>query len=152
MLQKRNPGVSVRKPEPWSEQRLRAQNEERLAEAVWSLGILGRSASPAVPTLFSVLETLRDTEGNSNRRVTAEALAEITRGTPDEDSALAALAKAWSSATPQENPVFARALRSFGPKAEQFVPKLKRFPPDASRTQIRRLQYPRSPAEQPVRK
>jgi HEAT repeat protein len=141
--QNRDPSLGVTKRESWSEQLLRDQNAERLGEAIWSLGILGRPAAPAIPVLLSVLETLRDTPGRNNRRVTAEALAEITRGTPDEDRVLAALAKAWTSATPQEKPVFARALRSFGPKAEQLVPELRHFPPDTGSTQIRRVRYPR---------
>ena len=65
--------------------------EELLAETVWSLGILGRSAAAAVPLLLSTFESAR--EVSNLRGMTAESLAEISRGTPEEDRVLACLAR-----------------------------------------------------------
>lgn len=122
----------------------------RLAEAAWSLGILGRAASSSVPLLISTFEA-PPTNSQHVRDVIAEALVEITRGTPDEDRVIAMLAKAWQATPPTERVVFARALRNLGPKSEQAVPDLKQFPRDESRTNIRRVRYPRSQGEQLVR-
>jgi hypothetical protein len=121
----------------------------QLAEAVWSLGILGRAAAPAVPLLLSTFESIP--EGATLRGLTAEALAEIVRGTPDEDSVLASLAKAWKTAPKDQKPAMARALRRLGPKSEQLVPELTQLAPDKTGSQIRPVRYPRSRHGFPVR-
>ena len=77
------------------------------AEAAWSLGILGRSAASAVPLLISTFEAAPESS-DVVREVIAEALAEISRGTPDEDRVLASLAKAWKTAPKTQKTVFAR--------------------------------------------
>ena len=69
--------------------------EELPAKAVWCLGILGRSAAPAVPLLLSTFESARKVSNLTG--ATAESLAEISRGTPDEERVLACLAKAWET-------------------------------------------------------
>jgi hypothetical protein len=137
---------------------LDSQQEFRLAEAVWSLGILGRSAVSAVPLLVSTFESTPVTFDHL-RGLIAESLAAISRGTPEEDRVIASLAKAWKTAP--ENPrttapenqktVLARALRRLGPKSEQLVPELRQLPPDKTGSQIRRVRYPRSRRGQPVR-
>jgi HEAT repeat protein len=126
------------------------RGEFRQAEAAWSLGILGRAAAPAVPLLISTFEAAP--EGSDQLRgIIAEALVEITRGTRDEDRVIASLARAWTTAPPEQKTVLARALRSLGPKSEQLVPELRQLPHDGTRTQIRRARYPRSDHEMPVR-
>jgi HEAT repeat protein len=124
--------------------------EEMQAEAAWSLGILGRSAASAVPLLISTLEAAPESS-DVVREVIAEALAEISRGTPDEDRVLASLAKAWKTASKKQKTVLARALRSLGPKSEQLVPELRQWPSDGTRSAIRRVRYPRSRRGIPVR-
>lgn len=126
------------------------QNEFRLAEDVWSLGILGRSAAPAVPLLLTTFESA-PVSSDHLRGLIAESLAEITRGAPAEDRVLATLAKARKTAPADQKAVLARALRSMGPKSEQLVPQLERLPADETRSQIRRVRYPRSRHEFPVR-
>jgi HEAT repeat protein len=116
--------------------------EECLAEAVWSLGILGRSAAPAVPLLLSTFESAR--EASNLRGLTAESLAEISRGTPDEDRVLASLASVWKTAPKEQKSAIARALRRLGPKSEQLVEGLRQWPADGTGSQIRRVRYPRS--------
>ena len=123
---------------------------ERLAEAAWSLGILGRSAAPAVPLLLSIFDAAPESSDNLPEIIT-EALAEITRGTPDEDRVIASLARAWKTAPKEQKPALARALRSLGPKSEQLVPELRQMPPDKSGSAIRRVRYPRSRRGQPER-
>lgn len=118
----------------------------KLKGAVWSLGILGRSAASAVPLLLSTFEATPEV-----RELLAESLVEITRGTPDEDRVIAIIASAWESASRDQKAVFARALRSLGPKSVRAVPELKQLPPDPTRTQIRRVRFPRSRRETPVR-
>jgi hypothetical protein len=115
--------------------------EECLAEAIWSLGILGRPAVPAVPLLLSTFESAR--ESSNLRGLTAEALAEITRGTPDEDRVFATLAKAWKTAPEGQKTAIARAIRRLGPKFEKLVEGLGEWPVDAKGSQIRRVRYPR---------
>jgi hypothetical protein len=124
--------------------------ETELGESVWSLGIIGRPAAPAVPLLISTLEAA---PGSSDllRGLIAEALVEITRGTPDEDTVIACLARAWQTAPPKQRTVLARALRGLGPKSEQRVPELRQLPADGSRSEIRRVIYPRSRRGQAVR-
>ena len=129
---------------------LEPQKEFRLAEAVWSLGILGRSSAPAVPLLLSTFESALEAPDHL-LGLTAESLAEISRGTPDEDRVLASLARAWKTAPQVQKTVIARALRSLGPKSEQLVPDLRQLPPDGTRSQIRPLRYPRSRRGFPVR-
>jgi HEAT repeat protein len=129
---------------------LKGPGEERQAEAAWSLGIFGRSAASAVPLLIASFEAAPKA-ANSLRQVTAEALVEITRGTPDADRVITSLAKAWKTAPEQQQVVLARALRSLGPKSETFVPELKRLPADTTPSQIRRVRYPRTRFEEPVR-
>ena len=122
------------------------RNELTQAEAAFSLGILGRSAAPAVPVLLATFEGAL-ASSDKVRETCAEALAEITRGTPDEDRLIATLADAWKAAPPRQKTVFARALRSLGSKTERRVPELRRFLSDGSRTEIRRFLYPRSDQE-----
>ncbi|WP_165249480.1 HEAT repeat domain-containing protein [Paludisphaera soli] len=119
-----------------------SEREFRLAEAAWSLGILGRSAASAAPLLLATYEAA-PRDADLLRGIVAEALVEVARGTPDEDRALATLAGSWAAATPKQRPVLARALRAFGPKAQQLVPELKEFPPDDAPSKIRRVRYPR---------
>jgi HEAT repeat protein len=133
-----------------SAEALAFQREFRQAEAAWSLGILGGSAASAVPLLLATFEAAPEASDNL-RAVIAEALVEISRGTPDEDRVIASLAKAWKTAPKQQKTVFTRALRSLGPKSEQLVPALRQMPPDETRSQIRRVRYPRSGREEPVR-
>ncbi len=129
---------------------LHDQIEFRQAEAAWSLGILGRYAAPAVPLLLSTFEAA---PGNAEilRGIVAEALAEITRGTPDDDRVIAVLAKAWKTAPAVQKTAFARALRTLGPKSEQILPELKQAPTDETGSQIRRVRYPRTRREAPRR-
>jgi HEAT repeats len=141
-----SPGVSA----GGLKQGLKHQRELRQMEAAWSLGILGRSAASAVPLLLSTFEAAPEASDHL-RGLTAEALVEIVRGTPDEDRVVASLAKAWKTAPQKQKTVFARALRSLGPKAEERVPELKHLPPDETRSDIRRVRYPRSAHEEPVR-
>jgi len=126
-------------------------SEEAMAEAAWSLGILGRFAASAVPVLLSTFETAPETSDHNLRELIAESLAEITRGTADEDRVIAILAKAWKTAPKQQKAVLARALRSLGPKSEQLVPELRKLPLDETGSRIRRVRYPRSRRGQPVR-
>ena len=123
--------------------------EELLAEAVWSLGILGRSAAPAVPVLLSTFESAR--EVSNLRGMTAEALAEISRGTPDEERVLANLTSAWKTSPKEQKAAIARALRRLSPKSEQLVAGLKQWPADVTGSSIRRVRYPRSRRGSPVR-
>jgi hypothetical protein len=115
--------------------------EECQAEAVWSLGILGRPAAPAVPVLLSTFESAR--EASNLRGLTPESLAEISRGTPDEDRVLASLARAWRTAPQKQKTAIARALRRLGSKSEQLVAELGEWPVDAKDSQLRRVRYPR---------
>jgi hypothetical protein len=126
-------------PNP-SERALNPQ-EECLAEAVWSLGILGRPAASAVPLLLSTFESGR--EASNLRGLTAEALAEISRGTPEEDRVIATLAKAWKTAPQGQKTAITRALRRLGPKSEKLVEGLGQWPVDGTGSQIRRVRYPR---------
>ena len=135
-----SPGPSAKFLEP---------EEELLAEAVWSLGILGRSAAPAVPLLLSTFESAR--EASNLRGLTAESLAEISRGTPDEDRVLACLARAWKTSPQEQKAAIARALRRLSPKSEQLVAGLRQWPVDGTGSQIRRVRYPRSRRGFPVR-
>ncbi len=127
---------------PNSSQRTLNPQEECLAEAVWSLGIIGRPAASAVPVLLSTFESAR--EVSNLRGGTAEALAEISRGTAEEDRVIGTLAKAWRTASQEQKPAITRALRRLGPKSEQILPELRRMPGDKDRSQIRRVRYPRS--------
>ena len=129
---------------------LKSQVEFRQAEAVWSLGILGRSAASAVPLLLSMFEAAPQASTDL-RQLLAESLAEISRGTPDADRVIASLAKAWKTASKPEKTAFARALRSLGPKSEQLVPELAQMPRDDTRSRIRRVRYPRSRRGVPAR-
>ena len=127
------------------------QREEFLvAETVWSLGIFGRSAATSAPLILSIFESTTD-ESDNLRLVTAEALAATSRGTPDEDGALARLAQAWRVAPPKEKPGIALALRSLGPKSQQLVPELAKQPPDGTRPMLRPVRYPRSRRGSPIR-
>jgi HEAT repeat protein len=123
--------------------------EELLAEAVWSLGILGRSAAPAVPLLLSTFESARKV--SNLRGTTAQALAEISRGTPDQDRVFACLASAWKTSPREQKAAIALALRRLSPKSEQLVPGLSQWPADGTASQIRRVRYPRSRRGYPVR-
>ena len=140
-----DPARSV-SPVASSKQALDSHTELKLKEAIWSLGILGRSAATAVPLLLSTFEAVPEVRG-----LLAESLVEITRGTPDEERVIASLASAWGTASREQRAVFARALRSLGPKSVRAVPELKQLPPDPTRSQIRRVRFPRSRRELPVR-
>ena len=83
--------------------------------------------------------------------LTAESLAEISRGTPDEDRVLACLAKAWETSPQEQKAAIARALRRLSPKSEQLVAGLRQWPADGTGSQIRRVRYPRSRRGFPVR-
>ncbi len=111
-----SPGASLKFDRP---------EEELPAKAVWCLGILGRSAAPAVPLLISTFESARQV--SNLRGLTAEALAEITRGTPDEDRVVACLARAWETSPQEQKPAIARALRRLTPKSEHLVAGLKQW-------------------------
>ncbi len=134
--------ASARPNSPGQAARALNPQEECLAEAVWSLGILGRPASSAVPLLLSTFESAR--EVCNLRGLTAEALAEISRGTPEADRVIATLAIAWKTAPQEQKPAITRALRRFGPKSEQLVEGLAQWPVDGKGSQIRRVRYPRS--------
>jgi HEAT repeat protein len=126
----------------------------QMAEAIWSLGILGRASAPAVPLLLATFEALPESTpmpSDDLRGLTAEALAAIARGTPDEDRVRASLAKAWKTAPPKPKAAMTRALRSLGPKSDQLVSELARQPSDGTRSQIRPVRYPRSRHGFPVR-
>ena len=94
-------------------------------------------------------ESARET--SNLRGLTAEALVEITRGTPDEDRVLYSLAKAWNTAPQGQKTAISRALRRLSPKAEQLVEGLGQWPTDSTDSQIRRVRYPRSRRRFPVR-
>ena len=129
---------------------LEPQKESEMAEAVWSLGILGRSAVFAVPLLVSIFDATP--EGSDDLRgLIAESLAEIARGTPDEDRVRDGLATALKTAPKDQKTVIRGALWRLGPKSEQLVPELRQIPPDGSRSRIRRVRYPRSRRGMPVR-
>lgn len=85
------------------------QRQFQMAEAIWSLGILGRASAPAMPLLLTTFEALPDSESPDDLRgLTAEALAAIARETPDEDRVLASLAKAWNTAPPKSKVAMTR--------------------------------------------
>ena len=153
ILQRRGGAIrgsaAARSDSPGPSVRFLGPEEELLAEAVWSLGILGRSAAPAVPLLLSTFESARKV--SNLRGETAEALAEISRGTPDEDRVLACLARAWETSPKEQKPAIARALRRLSPKSEQLVAGLRQWPADGTGSQIRRVRYPRSRRGYPVR-
>jgi HEAT repeat protein len=137
----RRGSAPARPDSPGPSARALGPQEECLAEAVWSLGILGRPAAPAVPLLLSTFESAP--EASNLRGLTAESLAEISRGTPDEDRVLASLARAWKTAPQEQKTTITRALRRLGPKSEQLVEGLGEWPVDAKGSQIRRVRYPR---------
>ncbi len=137
-----SPGPAAKALEP--------QKESELGEAAWSLGILGRSAESAVPLLVSIFESTPESSDDL-RGLIAESLAEIARGNQHEDRVRAGLAKALKTAPKNQKTVIARALRRLGPKSEQLVPELRQLPPDGSGSRIRRVRYPRSRHEFPVR-
>ncbi len=145
---KLDPGLSG-SPGHWAKDREREAYFDELAEAAWSLGILNRAAAPSVPLLLSTFESTP--EDVALRGTIAEALAEIVRGTPDEDHVLAVLARAWTTAPEPQKPALTRALRRLGSKAEQLVPELKTMPADQQGSQIRPVRYPRSRHGLPVR-
>jgi hypothetical protein len=134
--------AATRPDSPGPSNRFLGPQEELLAEAVWSLGILGRSAAPAVPLLLSTFESAR--EISNLRGMTAESLAEISRGTPDEDRVLDCLTRAWKTSPEEQKTAIARALRRLSPKSEQLVAGLRQWPADATGSQIRRYRFPRS--------
>ncbi len=141
--------AATRPDSPGPSNRFLGPQEELLAEAVWSLGILGRSAAPAVPLLLSTFESAR--EISNLRGMTAESLAEISRGTPDEDRVLDCLARAWKTSPEEQKTAIARALRRLSPKSEQLAAGLRQWPADDSGSTLRRVRYPRSRRGYPVR-
>jgi hypothetical protein len=123
---------------------LRRPNEMRQRAAAWSLGFLGRAAMSAVPLLISTFEAAPDASDDF-RETIALALAEISRGTPDEDRVVASLARAWRTAPDQRQKTkFARALQKLGPRSEQLVPELRQLPPERTPSTMRRGRIPRS--------
>jgi HEAT repeat protein len=120
---------------------LQGTQEECQAEAVWSLGILGRPAAPAVQVLLSTFDSAR--EASNLRGLSAESLAEISRGTPEEDRVLARLTRSWKTARREQKTAIARALRRLGPKSEELVAELGQWPVDSTGSQLRRVRYPR---------
>ena len=99
---------------------LEPQKESEMAEAVWSLGILGRSAVFAVPLLVSIFDATP--EGSDDLRgLIAESLAEIARGTPDEDRVRDGLATALKTAPKDQKTVIAGAPAS-GPEVGTACP------------------------------
>jgi HEAT repeat protein len=153
ILQRRGGAIrgsaAARPDSPGASDRFLTPQEELLAEAVWSLGILGRSAAPAVPLLLSTFESARKV--SNLRGLAAEALAEISRATPDEDRVLACLARAWETSPQEQKTAIARALRRLSPKSEQLVAGLRQWPADGTGSQIRRVRYPRSRRGFPAR-
>ncbi len=147
ILQRRGEGIRGSNAQ---DQTLKAlQPEEELpAKAVWCLGILGRSAAPAVPLLLSTFESARKV--SNLRGITAEALAEISRTTPDEDRVLTCLAEAWKTSPTEQKTAIARALRRLSPKSEQLVPELRQWPDEGTGSYIRRYRFPRSRRGFPV--
>jgi hypothetical protein len=129
---------------------LRRPNEMRQQAAAWSLGFLGRAATSAVPLLIFTFEAA--TRASDDFRGTiALSLAEISRGTPDEDRVAASLAKKWRTASQRQKTMLARALQSLGPKSEQLVPELRQLPRDKTPLIIRRGRNPRSFLEGAIR-
>ena len=141
--------AAARRDSPGPPAKVLQLEEELPAKAVWCLGILGRSAAPAVPLLLSTFESAH--EVSNLRGLTAESLAEISRGTPDEDRVLACLAKAWETSPQEQKSAIARALRRLSPKSEQLVAGLKQWPDDGTGSLIRRYRFPRSRRGTPVR-
>jgi HEAT repeat protein len=123
-------------------------NTVRQQAAAWSLGILGRSAAPAVPLLIKAFDEFpndpKGPRGDYDRGTIALSLAEITRGTPDEDRVIGSLAMAWKTAPPALRNALAQALRSLGPKSEKLVPELRQLPRDDEPSRIQRGRSPRS--------
>lgn len=120
---------------------LKRPNEAAQLSAAGSLGILGPKAAAAVPQLLAIFEAPK--QSRENRDLLAKALAQITRGTADEDRAIAAIATAWKATAPKEKAplgyydfkgTLAAVLQSFGPKAQRLVPELKGLP--ASKTDV----------------
>jgi hypothetical protein len=70
-----------------------------------------------VPLLLSTFESARQVP--NLRGMTAESLAEIGRGTPDEDRVLACLARAWKTSPHQQKTAITRALRRLSPKRKR---------------------------------
>ena len=102
-----------------------------------------------MPLLLSTFESARQV--SNLRGLTAESLAEISRGTPDEDRVLACLARAWKTSPQEQKAAIARALRRLSPKSEQLVAGLRQWPADGAGSQIRRFRFPRSRRGFPVR-
>jgi HEAT repeat protein len=129
---------------------LRHQNEKRQPAAAWSLGILGRAATSAVPLLIATFEA--NAKAPSEFRGTiALSLAEIARATSEQDRVIASLAKAWATAPGRLKVDLAKALRSLGPKSETLVLELRQMPPDATPSRIQRGRNPRSFLEGGIR-
>jgi hypothetical protein len=153
ILQRRGGAIrasaAARSGSPGPSDRAMGPEEELLAEAVWSLGILGRSAARAVPLLLSTFESAR--EVSNLRGLTAEALAEISRGTPEEDHVIDYLAKAWKTSPQEQKAAIARALRRLSPQSKQLAALLRLWPDDGTGSQIRRVRFPRSRRGSPVR-
>jgi hypothetical protein len=131
---------------------LKQPNTVRQQAAAWSLGILGRTSAPAVPLLIKTFDEFpndsKEPRGEFDRGTIALSLAEITRGTPDEDRVIASLAKAWKTAPLVLRNALAQALRSFGRKSEQLVPELREWPRQNGPSRIQRGRSPRSFLEQ----
>jgi HEAT repeat protein len=127
---------------------LKSPKPMRQQAAAWSLGVLGRTAAPAVPLLISAFETFpndpKNPSGDFDRGTIALSLAEITRGTPDADRVSAALAKEWKTARPALKSSLSQALQSLGPKSEQLVPELRQSARDSGPSRIGRGRSPRS--------
>ena len=128
---------------------LQDESPQRRNAAAWSLGVLGRNSAAAVPDLLAAYRAAGD---DLELRTTIPfALAEITAGTPDAPHVLKALATAWKTAPPEQKTPLSKVLRRLGPEALDLVPELRDLPQDDGATPIRRLLYPRSRYEQPMR-
>jgi len=129
---------------------LKRPNEMGQNGVAWSLGLLGRSAAPAVPQLISTFEAAPKNSEFFRGRI-ALALAQISQGTPDEDRVIASLARAWPT---EQSPLkihLTAALRILGPKAEKLVPELRQMPRLDPGPRIKRGYSPKSFLEDPRR-
>lgn len=106
---------------------LKRPNEMGQNGVAWSLGLLGRSAAPAVPQLISTFEAAPKNSEFFRGRI-ALALAQISQGTADEDRVIESLAKAWPTVQSPLKTHLTAALRMLGPKAEKLVPELRKLP------------------------
>ncbi|MHC5538475.1 hypothetical protein ACYOEI_09620, partial [Singulisphaera rosea] len=120
------------------------------------LGIIGPKAATALPQLLAIFEAPK--QSLENRDLLAKALAQIARGTADEDRVIAAVATAWKATAPEKQApagyydfkgTLAAVLQSFGPKAQHLVPELEGLPAAKINVRLRRRQDVLSSQENP---